>query len=38
MTFLIVLACTAAVVFLLKPAIKKVPVAWYVSAGILMVL
>ena len=38
MTFLIVLACTAAVVFLLKPAIKKAPAAWYVSAGILMVL
>lgn len=38
MTFLIVFACTAAAAFLLKPAIKKVPVAWYVSAGILMVL
>lgn len=38
MTFLIVLVCTAAAVLLLKPAIKKAPVVWYVAAAVLMVL
>lgn len=38
MTFLLVLICTVVVVLLLKPAIKKVPVVWYVAAAALAVL
>ncbi len=38
MTFLIVFACTAIAVFLLKPAIKRVPMVWYAAAAVLAVL
>ena len=38
MTFLIVFACTVVAVFLMKPAIKKAPAAWYVAATVLMAL
>ena len=38
MTFLVVFACTTAVVFALKPAIAKAPAAWYALAAVLVAL
>lgn len=38
MTFLVVLACTVAVVFALKSAIAKAPAVWYALAAVLVAL